>query len=409
MWIIAVVGLGCAPGYGYSQLTHEELIDILWTSSIRPLLVSRYPQATASDLTRAHGFAYGGCLIQDIGYYPFGQILFSEMAHYVRTGEFVDAMLRNARDVDELAFAVGALSHYIGDSVGHAEATNPATALSFPNLKAKFGPIISYEQAPIAHGRTEFGFDVAQTVRQRYAPRSYRNHIGFHVARRLLYRTFQEVYGVRTRGILGPARTTLPSYRWAVTTLLPAFLRAQIVLLSKRLPVERQDAARAQFLVNVAGAEYAQAWGIGDSKPGVRSHLLAFVIIMIPKTGKLKILRTQSPRADTERLVVESVNESVDRFRQLLTALTVHPEVDLQLDDLDLDTGKKPTLGDSSLVDEAHTKLALKLARSNGPVRSGLRDYLVSYFSDPGHQPQIKAEELPRLQQAIVTLRQAPK
>jgi hypothetical protein len=399
--------LGCAPGFAYSQLTHEELVDILWASSIRPLLVSRYPRATDSDLTRAHGFAYGGCLIQDIGYYPFGQPLFSEMAHYVRTGEFVDAMLRNARDVDELAFAVGALSHYIGDSIGHAEATNPATALTFPRLEGKFGPVVTSEQAPIAHGRTEFGFDVAQTARQRYAPRAYRDHIGFHVARRLLYRTFQEVYGVPTRGILGPARTALPSYRFAVTTLLPAFLRAQIVLLSRDLPVEGQGEAHAQFFSNVSGAEYAQTWGTGDSKPGIRSHLLAFVIIMIPKIGTLKILRTRSPSTDTEQLFLESANESVDRFRQLLTTLTLHPGLDLQLDDVDLDTGKKVALGDSRLVDEIHKKLVLKLARSHQPVRSDLRDYLVSYFSGSGHQPQIKAEDLTRLQQAIATLREA--
>jgi hypothetical protein len=172
---------------------------MLWTRSIRPLLLSRFPQATESDLVRTHGFAYGGCLVQDIGYYPFGEILFREMAHYVRISEFVAAMLRNARDVDELAIC----------------------------------------------GRRAFPLH-RRFRRPRRGHEPYREHIGFHVVHRLLYRTFQEVYGVRTRGILGPGRTALPSYRWAMTTLLPELLRAQIVLLSRLLPVERQDAAAGE-------------------------------------------------------------------------------------------------------------------------------------------------------------------
>src|SRR5690349_17523342 len=98
----------CAiPARAYSQVTHEQLIDILWADSIQPMLLKRYPGATPQALTRAHAFAYGGCLIQDIGYYPFGKRFFSDLAHYVRSGDLVAAMLRNARNIDELAFAVG--------------------------------------------------------------------------------------------------------------------------------------------------------------------------------------------------------------------------------------------------------------------------------------------------------------
>ena len=101
-------------GLGYATFTHEELIDLAWNHSIRPLLLQRYPGTTEIGLREAHAYAYGGCLIQDLGYYPFGETLFSDLTHYVRSGDFVLALLRDAQSVNELAFAIGALSHYVG-------------------------------------------------------------------------------------------------------------------------------------------------------------------------------------------------------------------------------------------------------------------------------------------------------
>jgi len=117
------------PASGYSLLTHEQLIDLTWKDSIVPLLLSRYPNLTHAELDRARAYAYGGCVIQDIGYYPFGDQSFSNLTHYVRSGDFVVNLFRNAHDANELAFAIGALSHYIGDSIGHSEATNLAVPL----------------------------------------------------------------------------------------------------------------------------------------------------------------------------------------------------------------------------------------------------------------------------------------
>jgi hypothetical protein len=128
------------PAFAYSLLTHEQLIDITWKDSIVPLLLSRYPTLTAAQLDQARAYAYGGCVIQDIGYYPFGDAAFSNLTHYVRTGDFVLNLFRNATNANELAFAIGALSHYIGDSVGHSEATNRAVPIEFPKLGEKFGP-----------------------------------------------------------------------------------------------------------------------------------------------------------------------------------------------------------------------------------------------------------------------------
>src|ERR1035438_8261329 len=124
----------------YSLLTHEQLIDLTWQDSIVPLLLSRYPTLTPAELEQARAYAYGGCVIQDIGYYPFGDATFSNLTHYVRSGDFIVNLFRNAKNANELAFAVGALSHYIGDSVGHLEAINLAVPVEFPKLLAQFGP-----------------------------------------------------------------------------------------------------------------------------------------------------------------------------------------------------------------------------------------------------------------------------
>src|SRR5487761_2406107 len=61
----------------YSLLTHEQLIDLTWKDSIVPLLLSRYPNLTPADLEHARAYAYGGCVIQDIGYYPYGDMMYS--------------------------------------------------------------------------------------------------------------------------------------------------------------------------------------------------------------------------------------------------------------------------------------------------------------------------------------------
>ena len=93
--------LGIAPrAQGYSVLTHEAIVDTLWDRSIQPLLLERFPNAKPEDLIKAYGYADGGCIIQDIGYYPFGNYLFSDLVHYVRSGDFVQTLIA-ASDLDD--------------------------------------------------------------------------------------------------------------------------------------------------------------------------------------------------------------------------------------------------------------------------------------------------------------------
>jgi len=401
------IALSPTPAHAYSQFTHEELIDLVWSDSIRPLLLERYPGTTEPALRRAHAYAYGGSLIQDVGYYPFGKRFFSDLAHYVRTGDFVLAMFRESHNIDELAFAIGALSHYLGDSIGHSEAVNPSTAIEFPKLVARYGPIVTYEEAPIDHVRTEFGFDVAQSAWQRYAPGAYRRRSGFRVARPLLYRAFRDTYGISARGILGPLRTALSSYRWSVTRLLPAFLRAEEVRLRGHLPAEPENAAAAEFSRNVAHNEYAARYKPPYSRPGFGAHVFAAAISVVPKIGELKILDVEAPVASTEALFLNSVDHAVDRFRGDLHELRLQPDP-LELENLDLDTGSKVVPGQAKLVDQTYERLLFRIVRERAAVSPELRDILTAFYSDPAPGPSAgRAKKRQKIDEALEELRAA--
>ena len=157
--ILASLLLCCGAGFGYSVLTHEEIVDLLWSSQIQPLILRRFPGLTDEQIKEAHAYAYGGSVIQDLGYYPFGSTQFSDLVHYVRSGDFVRAMIDQSRDEKEYAFALGALAHYVADVDGHP-AVNQAVALHYPKLRARYGNRVTYAEDKAAHLKTEFGFDV---------------------------------------------------------------------------------------------------------------------------------------------------------------------------------------------------------------------------------------------------------
>jgi zinc dependent phospholipase C len=212
----------------YSVLSHEAIIDSAWDTSIKPILLKRFPSVTPDELRLAHGYAYGGAIIQDLGYYPHGSPFFSDLTHYVRSGDFILALLRDARESNELndyAFALGALAHYAADNAGHPIATNRAVPLLYPKIKKKYGDSATYEDDPLAHVKTEFGFDVLQVAQQRYASDSYHDFIGFQVATPLLERAFLETYGLPLKAVLSDEEKVLNSYRRAVSKEIPEATR----------------------------------------------------------------------------------------------------------------------------------------------------------------------------------------
>jgi hypothetical protein len=294
--------------HSYSVQSHEQLVDLAWTDSIRPLLLSRYPGLTEAQLNEAHAYAYGGCAIQDLGYYPFGKPLFSDLTHYVRSGDFVKNLIRNAKTADELAFAIGALSHYVGDTEGHSEAVNPSVAIEFPKLAERFGPSVAYDKDPHAHVRTEFAFDVDQISQHRFAPRAYLEHVGLKVPNDLLAKAFFETYGLDERRVLGARRPTLRGYKFAVRRFLPRIAYAETVLHRKRMPADAPGPALTTYNDNLARTEFVKQWEPYRHKAGIGTYSLAGLIIILPKIGPLSRERKplnggdEAPSAATAQL-----------------------------------------------------------------------------------------------------------
>src|SRR4029078_9240255 len=264
-----VVMLLCGSGlFAYSVLTHEQIVDLAWTDEIRPLLLTRFPGLTEEQITEAHAYAYGGAVIQDLGYYPFGSVQFSNLVHYVRSGDFVLELLRQSQDADEYAFALGALSHYASDIAGHP-AVNQAVAIEYPKLRAKFGRSVRYAEDKTAHLKTEFGFDTVQVVKNRYASQQYHDFIGFQVSKSLLERVFPVVYGVELKDVMAHKDMAIGSFRFAVGRVIPHMTNVALQIHKKELMHETPNFAKQKFLYRLSRTDYEKEWGKDYTKPGM--------------------------------------------------------------------------------------------------------------------------------------------
>ena len=379
VWLAAV-----QPGFAYGVFTHQQLIDIAWTDSIRPLLLSRYPGTSEAQLREAHAFAYGGCVIQDLGYYPFSHEFFSDLTHYVRSGDFIDSLFRNAQNVDEYAFAIGALSHYVGDSIGHQVAVNPATAIEFPNLRKKFGDAVTYQNSPHAHIRTEFGFDIDQMAAHRFAPQGYVDYIGFRVALRLLRQAFRETYGLELREVLGPTFPAAKSYRSSVRKFIPLFAYGEVVIHHHHFHKDIQNQAFEVYMENLSRAIYEKRWAHDYKSPGIGAHVMAIFIPILPRIGPLSLLAIKDPRPETQDLYIQSVDRSVEHFRAHLDKLRAEPQTALALPNRDLDTGERVKPGAYILTDKTYAELLHRITSDDGRiVRPGVERDILAYYADP--------------------------
>ena len=380
---LACVALICCfyrAGHAYSILTHEEIVDLLWAGEIKLLLLEKFPHATEDDLHKAHAYAYGGCLIQDMGYYPFGNKVFSDLSHYVRSGDFVIALLDEATDINEYAFALGALAHYVSDTVGHP-AVNVAVSREFPKLRARYGPSVTYVEDKKAHIRTEFGFDVVQVAKQRYTSDSYHDFIGFQVAKPLLQRAFLKTYGVSIDDIFSNLDLSIGSFRWSVSRAIPEMTRVALLTKQDEMVKENPSFAKKKFLYNLKRSEYEKEWGKQYHKPGFGAKLMAVIFKIIPKIGPFKAIAFKMPNPDTETLYLKSVNDTVDLYRSCLRDLRSGK---LALANKDFDTGKFTQPGEYRLTDETYAKLLDKLAKEDfGGVPQQLRQNILAFYGDP--------------------------
>jgi hypothetical protein len=380
--VVLVLSLGWpSEAAAYAVLAHEAIIDSVWDTNIRPLLLQRFPAATPEELKEAHGYAYGGAIIQDMGYYPHGSFFFSDLTHYVRSGDFVLALLRDSQDVNGYAFALGALAHYASDNNGHPIGTNRAVPLLYPKLKTKFGDSVTYENDKLAHVKTEFGFDVLEVAHGRYAPDSYHDFIGFGVSVPLLEQAFQETYGLELKSVLTDEDKVLGSYRHAVSQLLPKATRIAWSLKKDDILKDQPSMTRKKFLYNLSRASYQKNWGKNYQPPTFWERFLGFLTRILPKIGPLRVLQLKTPTPAAEKLFEASFNTTLDHYRQLLSQVGAG-QPDLPNDNFD--TGAITGPGKYQLNDVTHAKLLDALAKQNFSGASAeVRAELLEFFGHP--------------------------
>jgi hypothetical protein len=414
--LVALVALLLAsprPLGAYSVLTHEQIIDLTWADSIQPLLLQRFPTLTPAQLREAHAYAYGGCVIQDLGYYPFGKPSFSNLLHYVRTGDFIRALFRESKDADDVAFSIGALSHYLGDTIGHPDAINLAVGQEFPELAKKYGKNVNYAEGPHQHVRAEFAFDIDEITKHRTAPERYLNRIGFAVPVPLLTRAFYDTYGLDIAKVLQRAHPNLRGYRYSVRTLLPRVGYAETLLHRNQFPPDIPSPALDTLSQDIAHLSAANNWPAYRRQAGIGTHLLAGFIFILPKFGPLSDLKIQVPTPAAKQDYLNSLVKTTARMREVLAHATTSDAVP----NLDLDTGLDVVPGTYSLEDYTYTDLLHAVASTPGtPVPFGIKRDLLAYFADLDkviylkQKPKLLAQvqaDLPILQ-AISTEAQYP-
>lgn len=386
----------------YSVLTHEEIVDLVWTTEISPLLLKRFPTLTEAQLKEAHGYAYGGAVIQDLGYYPFGSVEFSNLVHYVRSGDFVRELLAQSQDADEYAFALGALAHYASDITGHP-AVNQAVAMQYPKLRAKYGNSVKYAEDHTAHLKTEFGFDMVQVAKNRYASQQYHDFIGFQVSKALLERTFPIVYGVELKDVLAHEDLSIGSYRFAVSRMIPQMTQIALRTHKKDMMKEHPDFAKKKFLYRLSRSDYEKEWGKDYTKPDFGTRFWAVVLRYMPKIGPFKALAFNNPTPQTEDMYFKSINTTVDQYRIYLQQVGAGS---LELANTDFDTGKATKAAEYSLTDETYAKLLGQLAgRKFDLTSSDLRDNILQFYSDLSASIETKKNDV-RWQSVLASLDQ---
>lgn len=369
------------PAAAYSVLTHQAIIDVSWDKSIVPLLKKRFPGATDEALKKAHAHAYGGAIIQDMGYYPFGSKFFTEVVHYVRTGDFILNLIAESENLEEYAFALGALAHYYADNYGHAMATNKAVPLVYPKLKKEFGDVITYEQDPLAHVKMEFGFDVLQVARGNYAPEAYHNFIGFEVSKEVLERAFKKTYGLELKEQFVSLDLAIGTYRRTVSNLFPTLTKAAWRMKKNQIQASQPGITRRKFQYRISKASYQQEWGNTYEEPGFWEKFLSWLLRLLPKIGPQRTLTFIPPTPAAEKLFMESFTTTVDKYSLGLKKVSTN---EIALPNTDFDSGRRTQPGAYQKADKTYATLLQKLAKTEfKDLDLPLKQHIIKFYDHP--------------------------
>ncbi len=408
--LVSIVLLFCTGHlHAYSVLTHEAIVDACWKKSIQPLLLLKFPGSTEEQLKQAHAYAYGGAIAPDIGYFPFGKPLFTNLVHYVRSGDFVNALVDDAQDIDEYAFALGFLCHYVADQYGHSLATNKCVPIVYPKEREKYGNIVTYEEDHLSHRRMEFSFDVLQTAESDYDAIAYHDFIGFQFSTNLLKRAFTEVYGLDIHKIYPDLSLSVTTLRWSFKRLFPALTKAAWVIKKNEIRKAHPDIVSRNDIFSIRKADYYKEFGRNRKKPGVFSGVLGFFIWVMPKIGPLRVMKFKAPGPAAEKL-----------FSLSLDTVTINYKLELhvcgsgtsRLANIDFDTGRPTKPGEYGLADKNYDLLVGELQKSgfkfmNADLKKNVIDFYAFRTAPDGSRKVMKAwvkteDGLQRLRQAEI-------
>lgn len=374
--IILFLLLNSFQSAAFSVLTHEAIIDATWEKTLVPLLKQKYPNATEADIKKAHSFIYGGTIIPDLGYLPLGKKAFSNMIHYVRTGDFINALFDGASNINEYAFALGVLCHYEADSYGHPLGTNKSVPILFPKMKKKFGDSVTYEQGHMQHQRVEFGFDVLQTAKGNFKPDAYHDFFGFQVSDTLLAKAFEKTYGIELKSLFKSLPMAISIFRWSVKDLLPELTRDAWRLKKADIIKSNPLATEKNYRYKSDKKKYNTEFG----RPKASSYFILFVLGFMPKIGPLKSFKPMVPNEQTEKLFDVSYATILEKYTE--TAKKLHSK-ESTLKNVNLDTGKEIEIGKYGLADESYYWLLMKIKKKNFEKTDGkLKQSLDGYFKD---------------------------
>ena len=408
LYCLALILLGCllmpAGASAYSVLTHQAIVDAAWEKNLQPVLLRHYPNATEEELRKAHAYAYGGSIIQDMGYFPFGNAFFTDLVHYVRTGDFVENLIASSQTLDELAFSLGALAHYNADIYGHPIGTNRAVPIVYPKIAAKYGDTVTYADDPVSHIKTEFGFDVLQVARGNYAPDNYRNFIGFEVAPEVLERAFLQTYSLELKDVFVSLPLAIGSYRYTIRGLIPELTKAAWHAKKDDIRAEHPGATRREFVYRMRMARYHEQWGNCYDRPNVFNRITSWVIKVLPKIGPLRPLALVPPTPKAEEYFMESFNRTVEAYNGKLMQLQAKEQPGLK--NLQLDTGKAVALGDYKLADETYAELLNRLSKKDFEHITGkLRSSVLDFYAKAPKQQEVNPDEWEKTQEALSKLK----
>ena len=359
-----LLALSARPAAGYAVLTHQANIDSTWERCLAPAILKRYPATKPEELMAAKAYAYGGAIIQDMGYYPFGNVLFTNLTHYVRSGDFIRNLISQSQDRNDYAFALGALAHYAADLNGHPDCINRAMPLVYPELKQKFGDVITYNQAPKQHTQLEFAFDVVQLASSKYHTENYHQKIGFQVSKSVLERAFRQTYGLELGQVILNVDLSIASYRFSVSQLVPAAARAAWHYKRKEILKLSPGARRRDYLERNNPKKFRREYGNEYQRPGFGARIISYFIRILPKIGPLQPFAFKLPTPEAEQMFRSSFRKVMATYcADVLRQPADTAAAPLPLANIDFDTGHLTRSGEYPLADETYGEWLRKLAK----------------------------------------------